>query len=126
MKALPFAGLLLAGCASAPPPENPPMRAGGPNWEEVDKSVKRLKDREKNPPQLVETGRTQEQGFRPMSDEDYAAALDAARAEVRKANPKMADADVENAATRQADHAKWVYEHSVTSSASSSYEWKKP
>src|SRR5262245_40062356 len=126
MKTIPSLSLLLAGCASAPQAENPPMRAGGPNWEEVDKSVQRIKDRERNKPQLVETGRTQEQGFRQMSDDDYVAALDAARSEVKKANPKMTDADVENAATKQADHAKWVYEHSVSSSASSSYELKRP
>jgi cob(I)alamin adenosyltransferase len=55
-----------------------------------------------------------------------AAALAVARTEVRRANPKMADADVEKEATKQADHAKWVYKLSISSTASSSYEWKKP
>jgi len=102
------------------------MRAGGPNWEEVDKSVQRVKERERSKARLVETGRTQEQGFRQMSDEDYAAALESAREDVRKASPKISDGDLEKEAVKRADEAKRKYELSVSSSASSTYEWKKP
>lgn len=124
----PFLVLLLplAGCATSPPADNPPMPPGGPNWEEVDKSVQRIKEREKDKGHLVETERKVEQGSPTMSDTDYAAALDSARDEVRKANPKMSDSDVENEATKRADKAKRQYESSLSTSASSSYEWKKP
>lgn len=116
----------LTGCASLPPEPNPPMRSGGPDWSEVDKSVQRIKEREKNKPRLVETERMQDQGFRKMSDEDYTAVLDAARDDARKANPKSSADDLEKEATKRADEAKRQYEHAVSSSASSSYEWKKP
>lgn len=106
--------------------DNPPMRAGGPNWEDVDRSVERLKERERNRSQLVETGRTQELGLQTMSDEDYATVLEAARGDVKKANPKMSDKEVEKAATKKADEAKRQYGHAVSGSASSTYEWKKP
>jgi outer membrane murein-binding lipoprotein Lpp len=95
---------LLAGCATEvekiPEHTNPPMRPGGPNWEEVDKSVQRIKDREAGRPRLVETVRATEQGFHEMSADDYAAALDAARADLRKANPKISDSDLEQQATK--------------------------
>ena len=121
---------VLAGCVSQvesfPESANLPMRPGGPNWDEVDKSVRRIKDRESGRPRLVETERSTEQGFRTMSDEDYASVLDAARSDIRKANPKLVDRDVEQQATKRADEAKRQYELSVSSSASSSYEWKKP
>jgi len=124
------AALLTAGCASAPEEiaekDNPPMRPGGPNWEEIDKSVQRIKDREQGKPRLVETERSQEQGFRKMSDDDYTAALDDARAEIKKAHPKMTDAEVEKLAGKRADEAKSAYERTVFNSASSSYEVKKP
>ncbi len=123
------AGLLgvLAGCASTSSPEaNPPMRAGGPNWEEVDKSVERIKEREKNKARLVESTRSEEQGFRPMTDDEYAAALDAARADVKKANPKMSDGDVEKEAAKRADQAKRQAELTFSRSAGSTYELKKP
>jgi hypothetical protein len=128
MKALPIALLLLlTGCAATPSAESqPPMRPGGPDWAEVDRSVQRIKDREKNRPRLVETERIVEQGPRAMSDDDYAAVLEAARADVRKASPKLAESDVEKEAAKRADEAKRQYEHSFSSSASSSYEWKKP
>lgn len=119
---LPF----LAGCATTSPVDNPPMRPGGPNWEEIDKSVQRIKDREKNKPRLVETARHEEQGFARMTDEDYASVLDAARVDVRKANPKMSDADIETEATKRADQAKRDYERSFSRSAGSTLEWKRP
>lgn len=117
----------LAGCASPVKVDsNPPMRPGGPNWEEVDRTAQRVKEREQNKPRLVEVERSQEQGFRRMSDEDYAAELDRARAEAKKADPKRADAEIEKEAVRRADEARRGYERSVQSSASSTYEWKKP
>lgn len=118
---------VLAGCATTPPPApEPPMRAGGPNWAEIDKTVQRVKAREQAKPQFVETSRTVESGFRSMSEADYATALDNARDEVRRANPKFDDAAVEREAVRRADRAKWDYEHAYSSSGSSSYELKKP
>ena len=122
--------LFVAGCAS-PPVEvdaasNPPMPAGGPNWEQVDKSVQRIKDREQNKARLVETARTEEQGFRTMSDDDRAAAFDAARVEIRNANPKMSESDVDKEAAKRADDAKRECERAVHSSAGSTYELKKP
>ncbi len=125
----PLLALLLSACASTPRADtaaNPPMRPGGPDWDAVDRSTQRTKEREENRPRLVETARSQEQGFRTMSDDDYAAALDAARADLRKANPKISDGDLEQQAAQRADHAKWQYEHSPYSSASSSYELQRP
>jgi hypothetical protein len=125
--------LFLAGCANSPNGGSqpavvtgPPMRTGGPNWEEIDKSVQRIKERESGKPRLVETDRKVEQGFFPMSDADYAAALASARDEVRKANPKMSESAVETEAIKRADDAKRSYEHSHSSTATSTYEWKKP
>lgn len=118
--------LVFAGCATASKDPNPPMRAGGPDWEKIDQSVQRIKEREQNKARLVETARTREEGFRPMSDADYAAALETARAEIKKANPKIADADLEKEATLRADTARRQYEQAFTRSASSTYEWKKP
>jgi len=125
-----FLTLLVGGCASstsAPPPTTTEsLPAKTPNWEEIDKTVQRVKEREKNKGRLVETGRTTEQGFFPMSEADYTAALDSAREEVKKANPKMSDADVEAEAIKKADAAKYAAEHSYSARASSTYEWKKP
>lgn len=118
--------VLVTGCSSQPHAENPPMRPGGPNWVEVDKSVQRIKERKANKPLLVETERTQDQGFGKMSADDYASVLDAARSDVRKENPKMSDGDIENEATKRADEAKRKYELTFSRSAGSTYEWKKP
>ena len=118
--------LLVTGCASQPTVENPPMRPGGPNWAEVDKSVQRIEERKKNEPRFVETARTQDQGFSKMSDDDYASVLNAARSDVRKENPKMSDGDLETEATKRADEAKRKYELTFSRSASSTYEWKEP
>lgn len=130
---------LLAGCASSdsstsasapvPPAGNtaqnsPPART--PNWEEIDKTVQRVKTREQQKPRLVETSRNTEQGFFPMSDADYTAALDSARADVRKANPKWSDSAVETEAVKRADAAKASAEHSYSSRASSTFELQKP
>lgn len=121
--------LFVAGCASTT--EKPATSAGsprttGPNWEAVDKTVERVRARERAKLQAVETERTVEAGFFPMSDEEYAAALDSARAEIRKANPKMSDGDVESEATKRADEAKRRHEATFTRRASSTYELKRP
>ena len=48
-------GLFVVGCASQSQVENPAMRPGGPDWAEVDKSVQRIKERERNKARFVET-----------------------------------------------------------------------
>jgi hypothetical protein len=129
--------VLAAGCASSRPPFVSDPAASGPgaaqtppspkspNWDEIDKTVQRVKEREKSKPRLVETERTVEQGFLPMSEADYTAALETARVEIRKANPKLSDGDVETEAIKRADAAKWTAEHAYSSRASSTYELKK-
>lgn len=100
------------------------MRPGGPDWSKVDKTVERVKEREQNKPKLVETARTEEAGVRQMTDEEYAQALDDARAEIRKANPKLSEAEVETQATARADEAR---RHPISyRSASSTYELQRP
>jgi transketolase len=127
MRALLVASILLAGCASSPRVEdNPPMRVGGPNWDEVDKTVQRVKERERPKLAVVETERTTEAGFFAMTDEEYAAALEAARVEVRKANPNLSDAEVEAEATKRADEAKRRQEASFTRRSTLKYEVKSP
>jgi hypothetical protein len=131
--------LLWVGCASSPTPfaRDPALPANAaaqdqaqttktPNWEEIDKTSQRVREREKKKAEFVETSRTVEQGFLPMSGADYTAALDAARADVRKANPKWTDSDVETEAIKRADQAKWRAEHSYSTRASSTYELRKP
>ena len=118
---------VLAGCATPRTTDaNAPMRAGGPNWAEVDASAERVRERNRSKSRFVETERTQEQGFRRMSDEDYAAELEGARAEVRKANAGWSDAEIEAEAVKRADEAKRRYELTVHGTARSTYEWKTP
>ena len=127
MRTLLVASILLAGCASTPRVEdNPPMRSGGPNWDEVDKTVQRVKERERPKSAVVETERTAEAGFFVMTDEEYAAALEAARTEVRKAHPKWSDPEVEAEATKRADQAKRRQEASFTRRSTSKFEIKSP
>lgn len=76
--------------------------------------------------QAVEIERTVESGFFAMTDDEYTAALEYARAEVRKANPKMSDSDVEAEAVQRTDEAKRRHETSFTRRASSTYELKRP
>lgn len=118
--------VLVAGCASQPQVANPPMRVGGPNWGEVDKSVQRLKERNANNSRLVETQRSHEEGFGKMSDDDYASVLAAARSDVRRDNPSMADDDIEKEANTRADKARREYELTFSHTAGSTYEWKTP
>ncbi len=122
----PALSLLLAGCATTQSPDDVPMRPGGPDWAAVDKSVERVKERERSKPKLVETERTSEAGFRPMTDEEYATALEIARIEVRKANPKMAEAVLEAEAIKRADEAKRQHESSFSRSVRVDYELRKP
>ena len=91
---------------------------------EIDKSVERIKAREKKKAEPVPVTVTNEvkQGYLPMSDEDYARALDNARDDVRKANPKMSDSEIEDRARLQADDAKWKYEHSYRTETTTTYK----
>lgn len=127
MKPLPLALFaLLCGCATTQLPDDTPMRPGGPDWAAVDKSVERVKERERNKPRLTETERTSEAGFPTMTDEDYATALDTARGEVKKANPKMSESDIETEATKRAEEAKRQHENTFSRSTSVKYELKTP
>lgn len=103
-----------------------PANGSGPNWNEIDRTVQRVKEREGSKLRLVETERTTSSGFAKMTDEEYAAALETAREEISKANPKLSDRDVEAAAVKQADEAKRRAELTYTQSASSTYEVKRP
>lgn len=118
---------LLAGCATTQRPDDTPMRAGGPDWAAVDKSVERVKERERNKPRLVvESERTAEAGYFAMTEDEYATALDTARAEIKKANPKMSDRDVETEASKRADEARRKHENTYQQRVGVSYEFKRP
>lgn len=124
-------GLLFTSCASSPEARQATtpgaaVSAAGPNWSEIDRTVERVRQREESKLRLVETERTTSEGFGKMTDEEYAAALDSARDEVRKAHPKLSDADVEAAAVKQADEARRAVERTFTRSASSTFELKRP
>jgi hypothetical protein len=138
MKFLPALALIVlsvAGCTSAPSdptratkdaaiqPANPAV-SKAPNWAEIDQTVQRIKEREKSRSSWKITDKV-ESGFFPMSDEDYASALNSARDEIRKANPKMSDSDVETNAVRRADEARSNYENSFRQRASTTYELEK-
>jgi hypothetical protein len=126
----------LAGCTTAPDTEPAAARASAPtpapekiNWEEVDKSTARVKERKnRESDRKVTTTETVEQGFLPMSDDEYVAALTSATEEVRKANPKMSDWEVDTEARKRADEAKRQYENSFRTRASTStkVEWSSP
>ena len=122
--------LFCAGCASSSRSPgaivSPSPATGGPNWDAVDKTVQRVKERERAKLQAVETERTVESGFFAMTDEEYATALESARVEIRKANPKMSEGEVESEAIRRADEAKRRHEQSFTRRASSTFELKRP
>jgi hypothetical protein len=122
--------LCVAGCASSSrfpgKPVAPVPGAGSPNWDEVDKTVQRVRERERAKLQAVETERTVEAGFFAMTDDEYASALESARSEIRKANPKMPEDEVESEAIKKADEAKRRHELSFTRRASSTYELKRP
>ncbi len=121
---------MLAGCAS--PSHSPsatiatPQRAGSPNWDAIDGTVQRVKERERTKLQAIETERTVESGYFAMTDEEYATALESARSEVRKSNPKLPESEVESEAVKKADEAKRRHEQSFTRRASSTYELKRP
>ncbi len=127
---LPIVALTIADCASTVPPiasTNTSAPTGpGPNWEEIDKTVQRVRAREENKPKLVETVRTSETVFPTMTDDEYVVELEKARDEVKKANPEMETKEVEAEATKRADAAKHSYEHTISRSASSTYELKRP
>jgi hypothetical protein len=122
--------LLGAGCANSTrmrdQPVPPPLTGPGPNWAEIDKTVERVKEREQTKLRVVETGRTIESGFFSMTDEEYAQALEDARAAVRKAEPKLSETEIESEAVKRADEARRRHELAFTQRASSTYELKKP
>jgi hypothetical protein len=114
------------GCASSSRSPSasdvPPPRAGGPDWEEVDKTVARVKERERVRKSAVTTTYSTESGFFPMTDDEYAAALESARAEVRKANPDLSASDVESEAVKRADEAKRQQDMAFTGRAKATVE----
>jgi hypothetical protein len=59
-----------------------------------------------------------------MPDGDYAAALASAADEVRKANPKLSDSEVETEAVKRADEAKRKYENSYRTTTTTSVKWE--
>jgi hypothetical protein len=97
--------------------------APGPNWDEVDKTIERVRERERTKLRAIETKRTVESGFFVMTEEEYAAAL-TARGEVRKANPALSESEVEAEATKRADEAKRHHDASFQRRASSTFEIK--
>lgn len=107
------------GHAVATPPATP---SAGPNWAEIDQTVARVKARERAKRRFVEVERTEQAGFSTMTEEEYAEALEVARAEIRKEQPGISDKDLEAAATRRADAARQSFSH--TRSASSTYQLK--
>jgi hypothetical protein len=127
--------VFLAGCAtvreSAPPVVVRPFPASPAvaplNWEEIDKSTQRTKERvlkKQEQPRPAITS-TVESGFLPMSEDDYASAKTKAADEIRKANPKMSDSEVDSAAEARAEKEKRLYEQTFRTRSSVSYEWKK-
>jgi len=130
-----FCLLGLAGCTSLPdgktvPAETaastPAPRPQNINWEEVDKSTARSKERQQKSAWAKTESSSVERGYFSMSDEDYAAALASATDEIKKANPKLSDSDVETKARERADDAKRKYENSYTTRASTSVKWTSP
>ncbi|HEX2852927.1 MAG TPA: hypothetical protein VHO24_06795 [Opitutaceae bacterium] len=131
LAAIAFTGLLLvAGCVSQegkpfaiPTPAPAPQNV---NWEEVDKSTARTKEREgKSAWKKTETT-TEEKGYLPMSDDEYASALTDALTAVKSENPKLSDSEVEEKARQRADEAKRQYENSYRTRTSTSVKWSSP
>lgn len=108
--------ILVAGCTSAPRVDPPPSASvaptTGPNWAEIDRTVERIKEREKNKRahRTVETESKTEHGFFPMTEAEYATAFANASNELRKANPKWTEAEIEAEARKRADDAKRRHE----------------
>ncbi len=128
-----FAVMLVAGCASTSQSEAPAVasrpvpKEKQPNWEEIDKSTQRTRERaqKKEEKQRPTTTESVESGFLPMTDEEYARVLSTASDEIRKANPKMSESDVDSAAHERAEKEKRDYERNYRTRTSTSYEWKK-
>lgn len=129
--AIAIVGLLtLTGCASqdgkssaVPSPAPSPQNV---DWDAVDKSTARTKERlEKSGWKKTET-QTVESGFLPMSDEDYATALADATTAVRRENPKWSDSEVEDKARERAEEAKRKFENSYTTRTTTSVKWTSP
>lgn len=126
-----IAGLLtVTGCASrheksSAVPKPAPQNV---NWEEVDKSTARTKERqerEKSGWKKTETT-TEEKGYLPMSEDEYATALADALAAVKKENPKLSDDEAEEKARVRADEVKRQYENSYRTRITTSVKWTSP
>jgi hypothetical protein len=128
--------LVLGGCVTSQEPLTAPVvvrpfpaKPASPplNWEEIDRSTQRTKERVRVKEETVQPTITHEEksGYLPMSDDDYATALSKATAEIRQANSKMSDSEVAAAARECADKEKRQYEQTYRTSNSASYEWKK-
>lgn len=132
----PIASLALligfAGCASLSSHTKPAQQGESPapapekvNWEEVDRSTARTKERgEKKPADVTKTD-TVEQGFLKMSTDDYVSALASAMSDVRQEHPDWSQAAVETEAVRRADEAKRKYESSYSTRTSTEVKWSK-
>lgn len=124
--------LVLAGCASQTdklsPAAVPPPAPQNIDWEKVDKSTARTKERQekgkagwkKTETELVESG------YLPMTEEEYESALATAVAAVRKENPKLSDSEAEEKARLRADEAKRQYESSYRTRTTTSVKWTSP
>lgn len=115
------------GCASGPVGSSvasePPMRGSGPNWDEVDRGTERRRARTSQGSPGPTVTKSVEQGFFTMSDADYETALNQAREDVRKADPRMSADAVEAEAVKRADKAKREYEHTYQTRSSVGVEW---
>jgi hypothetical protein len=117
----------LTGCASAPPATvvSPPIVGTGPDWDAIDQTVARIKARKEARRSSVTVTENVESGFFAMTDDEYAEVLEAARQEIRQANPKLAESAVEEQAAKHADAARAKADTSFTARASQSVEWKR-
>jgi hypothetical protein len=125
----------MAGCASAPAGGTAPTegataaRAPAPqniNWEEVDRSTARAKERKAANAWTKTETKEVERGYFPMTEEEYATALASATEEVRKANPQFSNAEVKTKARERADEAKRQHENSYQTRASAGVKWTSP
>lgn len=119
--------LLFLACSKkpdTPPVTATPMRPGGPDWEAVDKTVQRVKDRAKSKPRLVETSRTTEQGFAPMTDEEYEELRHQLWDDIHKSRPDLSEFEVDRLSKALADQKRQQSELRYRSTTSSTYEWK--
>lgn len=122
-----FSLLALAGCNSTPVAKTsvaPSVEAI--DWKKVDESTARTKERKSRKAWTKTETRQEEQGYFPMTDDEYAAALENAAAEIRKENPRMSGTEVEARARARADDARTNQEKSYQTRASATVKWTSP